>query len=170
MEGRVVVSVLALLVTGCAAVVHGPYEDVFISSEPAGAVAEVTAQTCERGPAFLDKRKLTFQTPASVRLKRDNSYRIEVRKPGYKIGTAWLEPSYDWLWAPEMCGPCEALGESGIPIIGTWGRGVGGALRIFSPDALLGTAFKLKKKDAGFFANWHGLGTPRVHVRLEPLQ
>ena len=41
-------------------------------------------------------------TPATVRLRRDNNYRIELEKPGYKIGTTQVVSAYDWLWAPSL--------------------------------------------------------------------
>jgi hypothetical protein len=103
-------------------------------------------------------------TPATVRLLRDNTYRVEIEKPGYKVATTQIVSEYDWLWAPISCGPCEAVGalpplaDQNTPkglqmvedvfyewpkgFIGGWGKG----LRIFSPDAHLGSAFKLKQK------------------------
>jgi hypothetical protein len=173
--------------SGCATVVHGPYQDVTIASNPPGAKATVSAQTSERGPGYLDKEKQVVTTPATVRLRRDNTYRVEVEKPGYKIWTSQLVSSYDWLWAPVLCGPCEAIGqlptydmsERSLPVrfaqaafyeypVGffrSWGK----ALRIFSPDALLGNGFKLSSKDEGPYQNWYGLGTPTIASDLEPL-
>ena len=48
--------------------------------------------------------------------------------------------------------------------VAAWGKG----LRLFSPEALLGNAFKLRPQSAGFFTDWHGLGTPKVEAALEP--
>jgi hypothetical protein len=48
--------------------------------------------------------------------------------------------------------------------IGAIGRG----MRLFSPDSLLGSTFKLKEKDSGYWSGWHGLGTPDIHPTLEP--
>jgi hypothetical protein len=171
---------------GCAAVVHGPYQDVRIDSVPAGATATVSPMLSERGTNFLDTKKLTVTTPATIRLHRDTTYRVEVEKPGYRIATAQLVSSYDWLWAPEVCGPCEAIGE--LPTYDMHGRPLplrfveaafyeyprgffrafGHALRVASFDALLGTSFKLKPKDGGYFSDWHALGTPEVTASLEP--
>jgi hypothetical protein len=173
--------------SGCATVVHGPYQDVTIDSNPPGAKATVSAQTSERGPGYIDKEKQVVTTPATVRLRRDNTYRVEVEKQGYKIGSNQVVSSYDWLWAPVLCGPCEAIGqlptydmsERSVPVrflqaafyeypVGffrAWGR----ALRIFSPDALLGNGFKLSGKQEGPFQNWYGLGAPTVDTALEPL-
>ncbi|HLK10061.1 MAG TPA: hypothetical protein VKW76_01645 [Candidatus Binatia bacterium] len=181
--GTCVVALLA----GCATVVHGPYQEVRIDSMPAGATVTVAAQASERGPLFIDTEKRTVTTPATVRLLRDNSYRVEVQKPGYKIATAQIVPSYDWVWAPISCGPCEAVGElptydmhaHALPVrfleaafyeypkgaVGAFGRG----LRIFSPDALLGSAFKLKPATGGYWSDWTGLGTPEVSTTLQPL-
>jgi hypothetical protein len=178
---------LVLLLGGCATVVHGPYQEVRIDSTPPGATATVTAQTSERGPLFLDTQKHTVTTPGTVRLLRDNTYRVEVQKPGYKIATAQIVASYDWLWAPLSCSPCEAVGElptydmheHALPVrfaeaafyeypkgaVGAFGRG----LRIFSPDALLGSAFKLKPATGGYWSDWSGLETPAVEATLQPL-
>src|SRR5579875_2025592 len=83
---------LIMLLGGCATVIHGPYQEVRIDSTPPGATATVT-------------------TPATVRLLRDNTYRVELQKPGYKLAAARIVASYDWLWAPLSCSPCEAVGE-----------------------------------------------------------
>jgi len=172
--------------TGCATVVHGPYQDVLLESNPPGAKATVSAQASERGPLFVDKEKQTVTTPATVRLRRDNSYRVELEMPGYKITTVQVVSAYDWLWAPVACGPCEAVGalptydmsEHSLPVrfleaafyaypVGAV-RSFGKAVRLISPDALLGNAFKLKSKDAGYFENWSGLETPVIQASLEP--
>ncbi len=173
--------------SGCATLVHGPYEEVRIESNPSGATVTVAAQESARGPGFVDDKKQTFTTPATIRLRRDNTYRVEVQKEGYKIAQTQVVSAYDWLWAPISCGPCEAIGalptydmsERALPVrfaqaafyeypVGFF-RSFGKVLRIFSPDALMGNAFKLKAKDDGYFANWHGLGTPAVVANLEPL-
>jgi hypothetical protein len=182
--------VLAAAVTllgGCATLVHGPYQDVRIDSNPPGATATIAPQLSERGPAFLDEQKTrTVTTPATVRLLRDNSYRVEIQKPGYRIAQKQIVSEYDWLWAPVTCGPCEAIGALPSPDVkdqniavrfaettfyevpkgffNAFGRG----FRIFSPDALLGNSFKLKDKDSGYFEEWHGLGTPAITATLEP--
>jgi hypothetical protein len=175
------------MLSGCATLVHGPYQDVRIDSSPPGATATVSPLGSERGPGFLDKnKKYTVTTPATVRLQRDNSYRVELAKPGHQITSTKVLSSYDWLWGFFSCGPCEAVGqlptydmkEHSLPVrfaeaaayeypkgaIGAFGR----ALRIFSPDALLGNAFKLKPAGAGFWENWHALDTPTVTAELPP--
>jgi hypothetical protein len=177
----------SLVLGGCATLVHGPYQDVRIDSSPPGATATVSPMLCERGPNFLDeKKKQTVTTPATVRLRRDNAYRVELEKPGYKISSAQVVPSYDWLWSPVACGPCEAVGE--LPTYDMKGhalpvrfaeaafyeypkgffRAIGRGFRIFSPEALMGMSFKLKPKDSGYFNDWHALGTPEVTATLEP--
>lgn len=178
---------LAFALGGCATLVHGPYQDVTIRSDPPGATAVVSAQLSQRGPLFLDDRKQTVTTPATVRLKRDNDYRIELSKPGYKIANRRVQSEYDWLWAPLACGPCEAVGalptydlkDRSWPVrfaqaafyeypVG-FVRALGRATRLVSPDALLGNAFKLKEPEAGYFENWHALGATEVMATLEPL-
>lgn len=176
-----------MLLGGCATIVHGPYQDVRIDSNPSGATATISPQISERGPAFVDETKTrTVTTPATVRLKRDNNYRVEIEKPGYKLATTQIVSEYDWLWAPLSCGPCEAVGalpplvepDEPAPVrlledvfydwpksaVGAFGKG----LRLFSPDALLGSSFKLKEKDSGYWSEWHGLGTPEIRPTLEP--
>ena len=185
-EPLVLAAALALS-SGCATIVHGPYQNVRIDSTPPGASVTISAQMSERGPAFIDServRKVT--TPATVRLLRDNSYRIEVEKPGYQLASTQLVSEYDWFWGQVTCGPCEAVGalpsydlhdrnlglqflESAFyeypkGFIGGWGKG----LRLFSPDAWLGSTFKLKEKGSGYWRGWHGLGTPIVTTTLQP--
>jgi len=172
---------------GCATLVHGPMQDVTLDSSPPGATVTVMPSISERGPSFLDKQKqYTVTTPATLRLRRDTTYRVEMQKPGYKIAATKIESSYDWVWAPVTCGPCEMVGDlptfdtkgQALPVrfaeaafyeyprgfVRAWGRG----LRIFSPDALLGNSFKLRQSGASFFDHWHALGTPKVEAQLEP--
>jgi hypothetical protein len=167
--------------------VHGPFEDVRIDSSPPGATATISPMLSERGPLFLDpKKEQKITTPATVRLRRDNTYRVEMNKPGYKIASTKVVSSYDWVWAPVTCGPCEAVGD--LPTFDMKGRSlplrfaeaafysyprgfiraIGRGTRIFSPDALLGNSFKLRQEKDGFFTNWHALGTPDVTAQLEP--
>lgn len=178
---------LALL-SGCATIAHGPYQDVQIVSNPAGATATVTTQGSQRGPNFKDEKKHVVTTPAVVRLHRDNDYRVEMQMPGYKLGTTQIVSEYDWLWAQYACGGCEAVGalpehdvKNANPAarfayaafydypVGFF-RAAGRSLRILSPDALLGSSFKLKQKDSGYFEDWTAMETPVVGVNLEPLQ
>ena len=176
----------AVLLGGCATLVHGPYQDVRIDSNPPGATATIAAQLSERGPGYLDTQKRTVTTPATVRLSRDNSYRVEFDKPGYKVVSTQIVSEYDWLWGQITCGPCEAVGA--LPSYDVHDRNLavrfaenafyevpkgffgacGRALRVFSPDALLGSAFKLKEKDSGYWADWHALETPTISAQLEP--
>src|SRR5438093_8129870 len=103
---------LATLAAGCATLVHGPYEEVRIDSAPPGATATVSPLTSERGPNFLDPtKKYTVTTPATLHLRRDNNYRVDLQKPGDKIASAQVASSYEWGWAQIACGPCEAVGE-----------------------------------------------------------
>jgi hypothetical protein len=187
MKREPLVFAAALALGGCATVVHGPYQHVRLDSNPPGATVTISAQTSERGPGYLDTEKeRTVTTPATVRLLRDNNYRVEFQKPGYQVVTTQIVSEYDWLWAPVSCGPCEAVGalpshdtsdknlgvqfldaafyEYPKGFIGGWGKG----LRMFSPDALLGSSFKLKQKDTGYWNEWHGLGTPQISATLQP--
>ena len=183
---RLVLGSMLVSLGGCATVIHGSYQNVRIESEPPGATATISAIQSERGPQFIDAKKQTVTTPATVQLRRDNTYRVEVSKPGYRLGTTKVVSSYDWLWAPVVCGPCEAVGElptydmKGRPLplrfaeaafyeypkgfLRSWGYG----LRLFSPEAWLGTSFKLRPGDGGVFSDWHAIGEPTVSPRLEP--
>jgi len=181
-------SALAFL-GGCATLVHGPYQDVTLDSNPPGATATVTAAMSERGPLYMDpKKSYTVTTPATLRLRRDNTYRVEMQKPGYKLASTKVVSEYDWLWSPVVCGPCEMVGElpsadmKGKPLplrfveaafyeypkgfVKAWGKG----MRIFSPEALLGNAYKLRPEAAPFYSGWHAVGTPHVEAQLEPTE
>jgi hypothetical protein len=185
-EPLLLASMIGLL-GGCATMIHGPYQDVTVDSNPPGATITVTPTLSERGTNYMDPKKTyTATTPATVHLRRDNSYRVDVQKAGYKVATTKLVSSYDWVWAPVVCGPCEMVGDlptydlKGEPLplrfveaafyeypkgfVSAWGKG----MRLFSPEALLGTSYKLRPEKAGFFSGWHGLGTPHVEATLEP--
>jgi hypothetical protein len=187
-ETLVLAGAFALL-GGCSSMVHGPYQDVAIDSSPPGATATITPMLSERGPLFLDKnKKYTVTTPATVRLLRDNSYRVEMQKTGYKITSTKIESAYDWLWAPALCGPCEMVGDT--PTFDLKGRAwpvrfaeavtysyprgfvraIGRGARVFSPEAMMGHSFKLRPEEGGFFSGWHGVGTPTVAATLEPTE
>ncbi len=178
---------LLVMLGGCATLVHGPYQNVTVDSNPPGATATVTPMLSQRGPNFLDpKKQYKVTTPATVRLRRDNTYRVELEKPGYKIGSTKVVSGYDWLWVPYICGPCEAVGElptydmkdRALPLRFAQAafyeypkgflRSFGRALRIFNPEALLGNAFRLKPEGGGVFTNADALSTPRVSATLEP--
>lgn len=176
------------MITGCATFITGPSQDVLIDSNPPGAKATVSGMLSERGPNFIDKEKHVVTTPATVRLRRDNAYRVEVQHEGYKIGNNQIVSRYNWFLSPLLCGvPCEAIGalpshdmsERSWPArfaeaafyeypVGAF-RAIGKALRLISPEALIGTSFKLNAKDAGYWDDWTGAGTPRLMTTLEPI-
>ena len=184
MTRQPLVLTIAALLTGCATLVHGPYQDVRIDSNPPGATATIAAQMSERGPGYLDAQKRTITTPATVRLSRDNSYRIEFEKAGYKGAQTQVVSEYDWFWPPvnifEFVGalPSADVKDSNLGVrfaettfyelpkgaLGAFGR----AVRVFIPDALLGNSFKLKEKDSGFWSDWHALETPAITAQLQP--
>jgi hypothetical protein len=146
-----------LLLGGCATVVHGPYQDVRIDSNPPGATATISAQVSERGPAFVDEQKeRKVTTPATVRLLRDNNYRVEVDKPGYKLASTQIVSEYDWFWGQLSCGPCEAVGA--LPSYDVKDRNV--ALRVAE------SVFYEYPKGSSRL----GLRPPLVQPRLPPRQ
>lgn len=181
-------AVLTAAIGGCASMVHGPLQEVRIESSPPGAMATINPQESQRGPLFLTEEPIEITTPATVRLRRDTTYRVEFQKTGYVIDEKKIVSHYDWVFAPVSCGPCEAIGE--LPTYDMKGhampvrfaeaafyeypvgavRSFGKVMRITSPEALLGHAFKLKNEDDGYFENWTGVGTPLVHVDLKPIQ
>ncbi|HWP64759.1 MAG TPA: hypothetical protein VNO26_02455 [Candidatus Limnocylindria bacterium] len=179
---------VAFACSGCAAIVTGPMQDVRIESNPPGANVTLYPQQSQRGPLFLKEEEIKITTPATVRLHRDTTYRAEFQKSGYVIAEKKIVSKYNWALAPIACGPCEAVGE--LPTYDMKGRAlpvrfaeaafyeypvgavrsVGGALRILSPEAIMGDAFKLKSEDDGYWDHWHGVGTPTVSVNLSPIQ
>jgi hypothetical protein len=179
-ERLFVASVLVVL-GGCATLIHGPYEDVAFESNPPGATATVTATMSERGPNYLDpKKSYTVTTPATLRLRRDNTYRVEMQKPGYRIATSKVVSSYDWAWAPVTCGPCELVGDlptydmKGPPasrplragrvlrvsrgFVRAWGRG----LRIFSPRGAPRELVQAARRERRLLRQLARVGTPRI--------
>jgi len=174
------------MLTGCSTLFHGPTQQVRIESDPPGAEATITPQTSQRGPTFLVEGDTKVRTPATIELQRDTLYRVEFVKEGYKIANAKIRSEYDFVNAPIVCGPCEAIGALPKPDMTNRSLGmrflsafytypvgavgaVGGALRILSPEAILGHAYKLKAEDDGYFDEFSGLGTPTVTGHLERL-
>jgi len=185
-RGVLVLALGGSLATGCSTLFHGPTQQVRIESDPPGAEATITPQTSSRGPTFLMEGDTTVRTPATVQLRRDTFYRVEFQKEGYKIGTTKVRSEYDFLNAPIVCGACEAIGALprpdmqdrfiGLRILSafyTYPVGAigaaGQALRLVSPEAILGHAYKLKSEDDGYFDGFSGFGTPIVRNKLEPL-
>ena len=175
--------------TGCATFITGPNQDVLIDSNPPGAKATVSGMLSERGPNFIDKEKQVVTTPATVRLRRDNSYRVEVQHEGYKIGE---QPGRQRVQlVPVAAGLRSALrGDRRASHLRHEGSVASGPIRrrppstsirsersgrsarpfaLISPEAIMGTSFKLKAKDAGYWDDWTGTGVPRVTTTLEPI-
>ena len=184
---RFLIAGLGASLMGCSAMVHGPMQQVHIMSDPPGAQATITPQTSARGPLFLPEGDLTVRTPATVQLRRDTNYRVEWQKEGFRIADQKIRSEYDWMWAPVVSGPFEAVGALPTPDttdqvwpvrflssafidypVGFF-RATGGALRLISPEAILGTSFKLKPEDAGYFDGWFAVNEPTVSTSLERL-
>ena len=159
-------------------------------------VSEVVSRvesTGARAHVIQGESQTVIGAVGDVELVRDLSLEVApgvdhtmpISRP-YKLASSQVISSYDWVWAPVSCGPCEAVGE--LPTYDMKGkalpvrfgeaafyeypkgffRALGKGLRIFSPDALLGNSFKLKPKDGGYFSDWHALGTPEITAKLEP--
>ena len=71
MQYRFALAVLALSLTGCGALLHGPRQDIDVQSSPAGAKVETA-------PASG-----TYTTPTRLSLERKNSYVLTFTAPGY---------------------------------------------------------------------------------------
>lgn len=74
--GKILTAAAALLLSGCATVVHGPRQKVPIVTHPPGAVCSIAGQSLE--------------TPTVVTLDRDTNYTVACKKPGYEPTTAFL--------------------------------------------------------------------------------
>src|SRR5260370_38734068 len=104
-EALFLASALAFL-GGCSTLLHGPYQEVALESNPPGATATIVPTLSARGTNYLDPTKQhTVTTPATVRLPRDNTYRVDGQKSGYKLTSTKLVSSYDCLNAPVVCSP-----------------------------------------------------------------
>ena len=183
MKRNVLVGLAIGLLTGCSTLLHGPLQEVQINSNPPGATATISPTESQRGVGYLAAKQVVT-TPSVVKLSRDNSYRVDFDKQGYGPAKAEIRSHYDWFWGQVTCGLCEAVAdlptlttpETAWPLlvlanafyeyprgfIGGWGKG----LRFFSPDALLGSSFNLKEEGAGFWSNFHALGTPEITATL----
>ena len=87
------VVLLALSLTGCAAVFRGTNDRVQIESTPAGATAKVG--TNEVGP-----------TPASAQVKRRGLTAVTVTKPGYEVHNGAVRKQIDVPWLLLDLGTC----------------------------------------------------------------
>jgi hypothetical protein len=73
---RTAVSIaVALLLTGCGAILHGPRQNIDVQTSPSGAKVETSPATG------------TFTTPATLDLERKNSYVLTFTSPGYNPAT-----------------------------------------------------------------------------------
>lgn len=72
--------------TSCATVMHGPKQDIFVSSKPVGVLVKVNDRT--------------VTTPGSIKLDRGYpSYVLQFEKEGYDSVTVKLEQTTDgWVW------------------------------------------------------------------------
>src|SRR2546428_4826168 len=96
-------SALAFL-GGCSTLLHGPYQEVALESNPPGATATVVPTLSERGTKYLDLTKqYTVTTPATVRLRSENTYCDVYQKSGYKLSTTNFYSSYNRLKDPFEC-------------------------------------------------------------------
>jgi PEGA domain len=84
---RVLLFLLLILATqsGCATLVHGPTQQVTVTSEPEGAAVSIGS------PARSSAPPLTGVTPLTVSLSRSNAHRVEIRKDGYRPQSMLVE-------------------------------------------------------------------------------
>lgn len=82
MKGLIIAVVIgALILSGCATIIHGKTQSVTITSDPPGAMATVGGQT--------------VKTPSEVTLRRDKNYTVMVEKDGFQTGQTTVEKSVD---------------------------------------------------------------------------
>jgi len=81
---RVLLFTLALLLSGCATLVHGPSQSIRVESEPSGAHVEVDGRPAGK-------------TPTTVNLKRDQEHRVRLYYAGEAAHTVTLQRSRN-LW------------------------------------------------------------------------
>ena len=173
--------------TGCATFITGPNQDVLIDSNPPGAKATVSGMLSERGPNFIDKEKHVVTTPATVRLRRTTPTASRSSTKGTRSGTTRSSAGTIGScrrWSAECPARRSArfrLRHEGASTAGRFleaafyeypvgaFRAIGKALRLISPEAIIGTSFKLKAKDADYWYDWTGTGVPRVTTTLEPI-
>ena len=76
-----------LFLLGCATIMKEDFEEMFIETTPAGAIA-----TFSNG--------LSCHTPCSLELERGENFKISIAKPGYQTVTRSISgSSWDgWLW------------------------------------------------------------------------
>ena len=96
----------ALLLTGCATVIHGSKQKVAISSQPAGAAVRVDGTG-------------SGVTPTVAELSRKTSHRIELLLNGYKPYEVVLEPSFNGA----TMGNLAIGGIIGLAVDGSTGAG-----------------------------------------------
>ena len=72
----------AVLLSSCAAIIHGSTQTVHVTSQPAGA-----AITVDEKPAGT--------TPADLKVSRKTSHLVELTLPGYKRYEVTLEPKFN---------------------------------------------------------------------------
>ena len=173
--------------SGCATFVHGPYQDVTDRLEPA-------RRQGDRVGAGLGARSwLRRQGEAGRHHARDRAFatrqHVSRRGPEGRLQDR-LEPGRERVrLVPSRClrSPCDAIGalptydmsERSLAVrfaqaafyeypVGMF-RAFGKALRIFSPEALLGNAFKLKARTPATGTIGPGPVFPRVTTTLEPI-
>jgi hypothetical protein len=94
---------ICTLVTGCASIVSKSHYDLAINSEPIGANFVVSNKA--------GKRVYNGSTPATVKLSasagyfKNETYTINLNKPGYDERTYYLSSSLDgWYWGNLLLG------------------------------------------------------------------
>lgn len=87
---------MLVLVCGCGTIMHGPYQEIKVTSNPPGATITNTEYTC------------WIKTPGVMKLKRANSTVLTARLYGYKEAkqkvraniSPWLAGNAAGYWSP----------------------------------------------------------------------
>jgi hypothetical protein len=109
----------ALLSGGCASIVHGPSQDVSVTSQPTGATVSVSNGT-------------TVVTPAVLHLQRGTDYTLTITKAGMATQVIQLKGEVaGWFW-----------GNAPLLLLGILPGLVGGAV-----DFATGAAYELRPEN-----------------------
>jgi PEGA domain len=93
LAGALALACAAAMVAGCATIVHGTTEKVYVDSTPAG--AEVN----------IDDSEQAVTTPAEVKLSRASAHKLVFHKAGYEDATENLTSSFSgWILGNVLAG------------------------------------------------------------------
>ena len=108
------------VITGCATIMHGPRQDVGISSSPAGAMVTIDGVTYGK-------------TPVITNLKRNDNHIVKIELAGYEPYETTLTKKLDgWVWGNIVIG-----GLIGLAI-----DAISGSINRLTPEEIQATLAK----------------------------